>query len=183
MDINECFELGSIVKPHGLKGAVSVYIDADDPSRYASLDVAFLQVNDALVPYFIEKVERKKGQHYIWYLEDINDIYTAESLSKKKVFLPLKALPPMEGNRFYFHEVIDWEVEDKERGIIGTITGFNDQTAQVLMMVRSEDDIEIIVPLLDSILQEVDRDNQIIKVELPDGLFEMYTENDPDRDQ
>jgi 16S rRNA processing protein RimM len=38
-------------------------------------------------------------------------------------------LPKLTGNKFYFHEVIGFEVEDKP-GVVGKIESINDTTAQ-----------------------------------------------------
>jgi 16S rRNA processing protein RimM len=39
----EYFELGTLSKPHGLKGAFHLYLDVDDPYEYEDLDAIFLQ--------------------------------------------------------------------------------------------------------------------------------------------
>jgi 16S rRNA processing protein RimM len=42
-------------------------------------------------------------------------------------------LPKLSGNKFYFHEVIGFEVEDQRLGIVGKIESINDSTAQPLL--------------------------------------------------
>jgi len=38
MTIDDCYQLGYIVKTHGLKGEVQIYLDVDAPSDYRNLE-------------------------------------------------------------------------------------------------------------------------------------------------
>lgn len=82
-------------------------------------------------------------------------------------------LPKLTGNKFYFHEVIGFEIEDKQKGIFGKIQSINDSTAQPLFEVLNGD-VEILVPMIDQFLVKVDRENKKIIMDLPDGLIDMY---------
>ena len=82
-------------------------------------------------------------------------------------------LPKLEGNKFYFHEVIGFEVEDKRLGIVGEIQSINDTTAQPLFEVLN-DGIEILIPMIDHFLVKIDRENKKVIMDLPEGLIEMY---------
>jgi 16S rRNA processing protein RimM len=44
-------------------------------------------------------------------------------------------LPKLEGNKFYYHEVIGFEIEDQRLGVLGKIVSINDTTAQPLFEV------------------------------------------------
>jgi 16S rRNA processing protein RimM len=53
MDINVCYKVGYILKPHGLKGEVTVSIDAEAPEDFESLEYLFVQKNNQLITHFI----------------------------------------------------------------------------------------------------------------------------------
>ena len=178
----DCFELGTVVKAHGLNGAVTVFIDADDPKRYQGLDVVFVEIHNTLVPHFILKTEPKNNGQMIFRFEEFDHVDQANAIAKAKLFLPLEALPELNGKQFYFHEVIGWKVLDESYGSIGSIVEFNDQGAQTLMVVN-HDGIEILIPLLDEFLVDVDRESSTFKLDLPEGLVEIFTENDGERDE
>jgi 16S rRNA processing protein RimM len=82
-------------------------------------------------------------------------------------------LPKLSGNKFYFHEVIGFEVEDQRLGVVGTIQSINDSTAQPLFEVL-HGGIEILIPMIDHFLVTIDRDNKKVVMNLPEGLIEMY---------
>ena len=54
MNIDDCFLLGKITKPHGYRGDVILYIDADQPDYYAQLDRIWLEIGGRLAPHFLE---------------------------------------------------------------------------------------------------------------------------------
>jgi 16S rRNA processing protein RimM len=61
------------------------------------------------------------------------NIEDADAIMGNDIYLPLKMLPKLTGNKFYFHEVIGFEVEDKRLGVVGKIESINDTTAQPLL--------------------------------------------------
>jgi 16S rRNA processing protein RimM len=91
----------------------------------------------------------------------------------KEIFLPLTLLPKLSGNKFYYHEVIGYSVQDAIHGDVGKITGVIDTTAQALLEVDF-DSKEILIPITDAIITEVDRENKIVKVTTPEGLIDIY---------
>ena len=87
MDIDECFELGYIIKPHGLNGAVSIYLDTDFPEEYIKLESVFVNVKQKLVPFFIESIQ-VNGHKAIVNFEDINSLEQSEELKGCSIHLP-----------------------------------------------------------------------------------------------
>ncbi|MDQ1163839.1 16S rRNA processing protein RimM [Flavobacterium sp. SORGH_AS 622] len=105
--------------------------------------------------------------------EDVNTEEEADALVGNAIYLPLTMLPKLTGNKFYFHEVIGFEIEDKRLGVFGKITSINDSTAQPLFEVLNGE-VEILVPMIDHFLVKIDRDNKKVIMDLPEGLVEMY---------
>jgi len=97
----------------------------------------------------------------------------ADAIMGNAVYLPLSMLPKLEGNKFYFHEVIGFEVEDKRLGIVGKIVSINDSSAQPLFEVK-KGETEILIPMIDHFLVKIDRENKKVMMDLPEGLIEMY---------
>ena len=89
------------------------------------------------------------------------------------VYLPLTMLPKLEGNKFYFHEIIGFKAEDQRLGDIGVIAGINDTSSQALFEIK-KGDIEILVPMIDDFIIKVDRENKTIVLNTPEGLVDLY---------
>ena len=175
MKKEDCFYLGKIVKKYSFKGEVLLKLDTDQPELYEQLDALFLDLNHSLIPYFIEKAQLHKSDVLRIKFEDVSTEGAAEELLKKEVYLPLNLLPKLEGNRFYYHEVIGFEVIDENFGSVGVISNINDTTAQALFEIDREG-TEVLIPLNDDIIRSVDRNKKTVTVHTPPGLIDLYLE-------
>ena len=97
---------------------------------------------------------------------------SADALLKKEAYLPLKMLPALEGNTFYFHEVTGFMLADVHYGEVGRIDSINDRSAQPLFVIKTGDS-EILIPMVDDFIQKIDRKQKKILVKTPEGLIEM----------
>jgi len=175
MKKEDCFYLGKIVKKYSFKGEVLLKLDTDQPELYEHLDALFLDINNSLIPYFVDKSQLHKSNLLRLKFEDVSSEIDAEQLLKKEVYLPLALLPKLEGNTFYYHEIIGFQVVDENFGSVGLISGVNDSSAQVLFEI-DRNGIEILIPLNDDIISSVDRTNKTVTVNTPPGLIDLYLE-------
>ncbi len=173
MKVEDCFFLGKIVKKYSFKGELLIKLDTDEPELYDQLDSVFIMVRNNLIPFFIESSQLHKSNLLRVKLEDVDTEEDADALMKSKLYLPLESLPKLEGNKFYFHEVIGFTVEDKNFGVVGSITGINDSTAQALFEI-DRDGKEILIPLNDEFIVTIDRKNKKVVVDTPPGLIDLY---------
>ena len=173
MKKEDCFYLGRIVKKYSFKGELLAKLDTDQPELYENLDAMFVQVRNNLIPFFIESSQLHKSDLLRIKFEDVDTEADADALIKSEMYLPLEFLPKLEGNKFYFHEVIGFKITDKTFGEIGIIKAINDSTAQALFEV-DKDGIEILIPMNDEFIVEVNRETKTIMVETPEGLIDLY---------
>jgi 16S rRNA processing protein RimM len=169
----DCFYLGKIAKKFSFKGEVLIYLDTDEPELYENMESVFVEFNKNLVPFFIENSSLHKNDFLRVQFEDVDSEEEADSIIGCEVYLPLSMLPKLEGNKFYFHEVIGFEIEDKRLGIFGKIVSINDSTAQPLFEVLNGE-VEMLIPMVDHFLVKIDRENKKVVMDLPEGLIEMY---------
>lgn len=170
----ECFQLGKITKPFGFKGQVVFFLDVDCPDDYSNLDSVFVEMKGNLIPYFIKDLNLN-GNKAIVSFEDLSP-EEAQALVGCRLFLPLDLLPELTGNRFYFHEVIGWQVVDAEKGDIGTIQSVIEFPAQPLFQIV-KNGTEILIPIIDPVIKQVDRKEKIMHIEAPNGLIDLYLQN------
>ena len=169
----ECFYLGKIAKKFSFKGEVLIYLDTDEPELYGNMESVFVEYNKNLVPFFIENSSFHKNDFLRVKFEDVDNEEEAEALLNHEVYLPLSMLPKLEGNKFYFHEVIGFEIEDERLGVFGKIVSINDTSAQPLFEVINGN-VELLIPMIDHFLVKIDRENHKVIMNLPEGLVEMY---------
>jgi 16S rRNA processing protein RimM len=169
----DCFYLGKIAKKFSFKGEVLIYLDTDEPELYENMESVFVDFNKNLVPFFIENSNLHKNDFLRTQFEDVDNEEEADRILGCDVYLPLSMLPKLEGNKFYFHEVIGFEIEDQRLGVFGKIVSINDTSAQPLFEVINGN-VEILVPMIDQFLVKIDRENKKVIMNLPEGLVEMY---------
>jgi len=89
------------------------------------------------------------------------------------VYLPLSTLPKLTGKQFYYHEVIGFEIMDQDNKDCGVIRSINDQTAQNYFVTNLYGK-EVVIPLIKDWIIEVNREERFIKIELPEGLIDVF---------
>ena len=175
MKKEDCFYLGKIVKKYSFKGELLVNLDTDQPQLYTNIKSLFLDINNRLIPYFIKESQLHKSNLLRIKLEGINTESEAKELIRKKVYLPLNLLPKLVGNAFYYHEVLGFEIWDKDLGKVGILKGVNDQSSQALFQIE-RNGIEVLIPVHDEFIITIDRNKKIITVKTPPGLIDLYIE-------
>lgn len=169
----DCFYLGKIAKKFSYKGEVLAWLDTDEPGLYENLESVFVEINKHLVPFFIVSSSLHKNDFLRVRFEDINSEDDADGIMGCALYLPLSQLPELDGNKFYFHEIIGFTAEDQRLGDIGKITGINDSSAQPLFEIK-KGDIEILVPMIDNFIIKIDRENKKVILNTPEGLVDLY---------
>jgi len=174
MTKDECYYLGLITKPFGVKGQVVMFLDVDNPLEYEALDSVFVESKGTLIPYFIKEMKLNGNKATVTF----EDITPEESLSLvgRELYLPLDLLPRLEGNQFYFHEVKGYLVIDEKYGEIGVLESVIEYPAQPLFQIDC-DGIEILIPVIDQVILRVDREERTLYIKAPDGLIELYVNN------
>jgi 16S rRNA processing protein RimM len=174
MDKKDYYFLGKITKTSGFKGSLMFFFDVDDTSPYKELDAVFIDAGGSdLIPFAIEKIAFRHNNTALVKLADIESEDEAIALVGSELYLPLAFLPPLEGKKFYYHEIMDFKVVDKKKGDIGNVKDVLDQTGQPIFIIQKGEK-EILIPMTDEIIRKVDRKKNVIEIEAPDGLIDIY---------
>ena len=169
----DCFYLGKIAKKFSFKGEVLIYLDTDEPELYENLESVFVSFNENLVPFFIEKARIHKNHFLRTQFEDLDTEEEADRLIGCEVYLPIASLPQLEGNKFYYHEVVNFTAIDQNLGPFGTILRIVDNGVQALFEIQKNEAI-ILVPMIDEFIIEVNRKDKSILFNTPEGLIDLY---------
>jgi 16S rRNA processing protein RimM len=176
MNIDDCYQLGSIGKTHGLKGFVTAFMDVDDLDDYRTLKSLYLEMPFApgkLTEYAVDKFQPQADNRALLKLKGFDTIESAEPLRNAKLYRPLAELPQLEDDQFYFHDVIGYLVVDDTLGELGTVETFYEMPQQDLMGMLYQGQ-EILIPVVDELVSRADKDARKVFVNLPEGLLDVY---------
>ncbi|MDU0371942.1 ribosome maturation factor RimM [Hymenobacter endophyticus] len=176
MTLDDCYELGSIVKPHGLKGFVVAALDVDDLEAYRKLKTVLLEMPTAsgkLTEYAVEKLQPQGTERALLKLKGIERIEEAEPLRNAKLWRPLAELPALKEDQFYFHDVVGFMVVDQQLGELGSVETFYELPQQDVLSMRYQGQ-EVLIPVADELILSADQEAKKLYVNLPEGLLEVY---------
>lgn len=168
---DELIKIGIFNKPHGIHGELS-FTFTDDVFDRTDCPYIVCGIDGIFVPFFIEEYRFRSDTTALVKLEDIDSDAEARMFTNLEVYFPKSFLE--EGEEYmapgdYF---IGFTVIEESAGEIGTITGINDSTVNVLFEVERGGE-ELLIPVNDDFILSVDEENKTIRMSLPDGLLTL----------
>lgn len=178
MQLDDCYQLGYVVKTHGLRGELQIFLDVDSPQEYQNLESVFVRQGQQLVPFFIESISFN-GNKAIVAFDELQDYESAAALKGSELYLPLAALPELEDDQFYLHELAGFTLFDSEDNSLGIIENILETGPQLLLTVKHSEGKELLIPYDKSLLIRLDKKEKKIVLQIPEGLLDLYL-NDED---
>ena len=174
MNIDDCYQLGYIIKPHGLKGELQVLLDVDSPEAYQNLESVFVRQGQQLVPFFVEYINVKSGKAILAF-DEVQEFDQAKALKGSELYLPLASLPEPEEGEFYLHEIEGFQLVDQNGVAIGQIKNAIESGPQLVLIVENKDGVEILLPYTEALLIKLDREAKQLHLQVAEGLIDVYT--------
>jgi 16S rRNA processing protein RimM len=171
MNISECYKIGFIQKPHGLKGGVSIALDDEAPENFGELESIFIEKHNRLVPHFIETVSVHGNKAFVTF-DDVKTPEEARAISKCAIYLPKSMRPKSGRGEFYDDEIIGFDVTDVEVGSLGKVVGITVAGPNKLIEVNYEGK-EVLIPVNSPFITSINKSKRKISVELPEGFLDI----------
>ena len=172
MTIEDSFYIGYVSKTRGLKGEVQLFFEFED-YQDLELDIIFLEVNKKLVPYFIDTIKLHNNSTAYANFEDVDHIDKAQAIVRKKMYLPNDKMPERDPDDFRYTDLVGFMVHDEHHGELGEIVEVNEMPQQFIATVDMQGK-ELMFPISEDLILDIDFDEEIIDVELPEGLVDLY---------
>jgi 16S rRNA processing protein RimM len=165
--------VGKIVGAHGVNGNLKVHSYAES--------VTVFKPGSSILAIHAGKTEksfainwaRPHGKSILLSFKGIEDRNTAESLIGAELFIDRTALPELEEGVYYWVDIIGLSVFTTDNQYIGRVesimaTGSND--VYVVKNKTKDENTEILIPAIESVVLEINFENKTMRVELPEGL-------------
>lgn len=165
--------IGKIVATHGLKGRVILKHVADKTEWLKKDDVLFLELTrDSRIPYFVVDANVANDEEYHVDLDDVDTVEKAKRLIGKQVYINEDMLQQAATDSPLLW--IGFDIVDKNLGSLGEIEDVMQTSVQWIATINYKGK-EVLLPLIDEMLVEVNTKNKYIRTDLPEGLIEVYT--------
>lgn len=172
LDKNACYYLGHVSKVRGFKGETILFLDVDDPAAYRNLKSVLVDMRGTLHPFFITAINIDDKGFARTKFEGIDTREAATDISGKELYLPLDRLPELPDDQYYLHELKGMQVKDAEFGILGEVENVLDFSQNPLIQILTAQH-EILIPLNDGFVKQVDKAAKIVHVTVPEELLGM----------
>jgi 16S rRNA processing protein RimM len=163
------FEIGEIVKSHGLKGRMKAKSYVEDDEDLSSVHEAMI-VKGKEEPrgYTVRKIVLYKTYFYLE-LETIDTVESADSLVGSTVLIPEDDRVALSGDEYYWRDLMGLHVVTEEGRFLGRIesifpTGSND------VYVCAGGEREILLPAISDVILKIDLEKKEMVVRLLPGL-------------
>lgn len=108
---------------------------------------------------------------FIAQIKGVQDRNHSEEIAKSFVFIDQNVLQSEVGEMPFLHEFLNFSVFDGP-SCIGTVTGFDSNGAQDLILVSLNETL-FEIPFVSDFISEIDYTTKTIKFQLPPGLLEL----------
>jgi 16S rRNA processing protein RimM len=168
--------LGRIFRPHGVRGELKIAPDMEDPSRFEAFDTVYVGPDPGRVTKHritsIRYQETKRGITVILQLEGIDDRGDAEVITKQHLYAPEDALPPLEEDEVFVHDLIGLTVVTEDGDEVGMVSNVLPHPAHDVYVVHRPGHPEQMIPAVDEFIVAIDLDAEQIVIRPIEGLLE-----------
>jgi 16S rRNA processing protein RimM len=168
---------GNILKVHGVKGELLVQVFSDDLTDYETLESVFVEIKQKQIPFFLTSFNFATQKRCILSFEDITTVEQAKTLVGADIYIPLSQMAEADESRVSYQAIVGFDVIDSIQGKLGVISNFFQKTGQDLLMMDYKDS-EILIPVTEEIVNSVDVKSKQVLTTLPEGLIEIYLNED-----
>ncbi len=168
----EYFNIGKIVAVHGLKGELLLKHELGKKTSLKGLQHIFIEdQKDSFIPWFIESTKIKNAEELYLKLEGVDSREMAAKLGQKQVWLAEADFKKYAARTAPAGLLGYMIIQNSEP--LGKILELIEQPHQLLcrLEIRGK---EVLIPLHDETLQKIDHKKKEVRVELPEGLLDIY---------
>ncbi|MDE6183639.1 MAG: 16S rRNA processing protein RimM [Rikenellaceae bacterium] len=169
--------IAKVTKLFGGEGLLSLKLSAYFPDQVNIEEPWFVEIDGLEVPLFISSFKPTGNAKAVVSFDDLDNDRRASELIGRDIYI--YAEPDID-DELYWEDMEGYTLIDLVSGMSGTIEGFRDYTDNPLVEVDFSG-VEVLVPVSDEIIVSVDDRARIVEANLPEGLINLYSDNDYDQ--
>lgn len=170
----EIIKIGKFQKTHALKGELNM-ISNIDSDYFSEGNPLIIEYDGILVPYYAETIRPKGSSSYLIKISGIDSEDEAAQFVNKEIYILKKDAEDwlqeelIDSNELEGYKIID----SSSNEIVGIVDRVDDTTANLLFIVSTQNGEEIFIPANEDFVVDIDDENKIIIMNLPQGLIDL----------
>jgi len=171
MTRDDYISLGTVVKTRGISGDLVIRSNRKLLQIKNNWESVWIEIDGLLVPFFISSYSFFKDNEILIGLEDIDLPEKAEKLTGRNAFIHKSNIVQSPGD-YSPDKILGFLIIDIHSGEIGKITGIDEIPGNSLFRVE-HGNREILIPMQEDLIHEINEKKKIILVDLPEGFLEI----------
>jgi len=160
--------VGKLRRPHGVHGELWMDVLTDFPERlkpgltvYAGEDHQVFHIRRC----------RSYGRSLLVTFEEFSDPDKAGALRNELLSVRSEDIPDLPEGEYYHHQILGLHVVGENGDNLGTVIDILETGANDVCVVRQESGAELLLPIVDATVLEIDLAKGIMRVHLLEGLI------------
>ena len=123
------------------------------------------------IPFSINEIRSFSKNVLIVKLKEINSEEEVDEIIHKNIYVDSTKIESKKDSGFFYDDLINFNVfKDSQK--IGTIENINDDLPQPVFEIKYNSRV-VLIPIHEDLIKEIDKENNIIHLDIPDGLLEI----------
>ncbi len=156
---------------HGVKGTLKIHSYAESLEIFQPGAMISVSTSDGREESYEIDWIKPHSRGALLALNNISDRDQAKTLIGADLQIEKAELPDLETGIYYWHELIGLQVFTMDDRYLGRLDSIIETGANDVYVVKN-DRREILIPALKSVVQTIDIEANLMRVDLPDGLEE-----------
>lgn len=169
---SDFLQIARVLKSNGTEGEVLVGFRDMDPEDLNLKEPVFIMFDGLPVPFFIESFQPKGSSKALVRLTGMKNLDDAEEISGSDVFARRSALHDLsdEDEGLTVDMLPGWTLLDEDGRKVGIISDYEPIPGNTCLYVETGSGT-IMVPLHDDLIVDIDDENQLLRLQIPEGLI------------
>ena len=170
--MEDLFRIGQITSAHGIRGDVKVFPVTSEPDRFLDMDrvlVAREGEEEHVKEYTITKASHFKNL-ILLHLKGVEDRNQAELMAGLSLWVRREDALPLDEDEYYFKDLLDCDVVDENGEVVGTVVDVMETGANDVLVVEDTEGKEILLPIIEDCVLDIDVEKQKITIRWMEGL-------------
>ena len=168
----DLLEVGKIVNTHGLRGEGKVVPWTDYPEVFEDIDFVYVKKKSEYERLDVKGIKYQKNNLIVRFSQ-ITDINMAEKYKNQVIYAEREILGELPEGVYYIADLIGLDIVTEDGEKIGTVSDVFNTGSNDIYEVKREGKKNLLLPVIDDVVLNIDVDGGKITVRMMDGLEDL----------